>query len=134
MKIADLMSTELITANEADPVLEYVETFKDKRIHHMPVVDETGEVAGLVSSKDIESFVNLSAILEAKDDPVRMRDIMTAPVFSYFDDVTIDQAAQAMLDNRIHAIVAVNRNTEQTSGILTSTDILRYVASLKPGS
>lgn len=51
---------------------------------------------------------------------------MSSPVFTYSEDIHIGSAAQAMIDNQIHAIVVVRDN--QLAGLLTSTDLLKYMA------
>ncbi len=127
-KISDLMTPDPLTVRPDDLVLDHEDMFEENRIHHIPVVAEDGEVVGMVSNRDIENYASIMKV-SAGSSPtkVKIRDIMTTPVFSYFDDVDVKHAASAMVDNNIHAIVVMNKS-EEMIGIVTSTDLLRYLA------
>ncbi len=126
--VADLMTRNVLTLKPDDRVFEHLDVFKKNGIHHVPVVDADKHVVGLVSQKDIENYVNIIKILNDREDPVKIKDIMTAPVFTYSEEIGIDAAAQAMIDNDINAIVIRSRS-EELAGILTSTDLLRHLAN-----
>ena len=126
--IKDIMSRRLITLAPDDRVLDHLKIFEENGINHVPVT-ENRAVVGIVSRKDFENYVNITRVLQAVgDDPVLVRDIMTAPVFTYHENIHIEAAAQAMIDNVIHAIVITNEKQE-LEGIVTITDILKYVAN-----
>ncbi|MCP5502017.1 MAG: CBS domain-containing protein [Leptospiraceae bacterium] len=128
MKIKDLMTKKVITIPQDTPVLDMVEMFTMNRIHHIPVVDMEQNIIGMISNKDVENYITIVQTIKAKDKPVMAKEIMTHPIFSYYEDVSVVDAAKAMVDNKIHAIIVMNRKDEMV-GILTSTDILRFVAS-----
>ncbi|MBI37995.1 MAG: hypothetical protein CMF59_00225 [Leptospiraceae bacterium] len=130
--IADLMSRGPITVREDQKILEVVPIYREKNIHHIPVVDKQGDVIGMLSAKDVENFVTVTRIIEEEGSNVLVQEIMTQPIFSFYEDVSVQQAALAMVDNKIHAIVVADRNTEKMIGIVTSTDILMHVAGMKP--
>ncbi|MBU44809.1 MAG: hypothetical protein CMN76_16420 [Spirochaetaceae bacterium] len=130
--IAELMTRDPITVREDQKILEVVPLYKEKNIHHIPVVDKQGEVIGMLSAKDVENFVTVTRIIEEEGSDVLVQEIMTQPIFSFFEDVSVQQAALAMVDNRIHAIVVADKNTEKMIGIITSTDLLKYLAGQKP--
>lgn len=130
MKISQLMTPNPITLNPEDLVIDCIDIFEENRIHHIPVVDMEGEIVGMVSSKDFENYQNISRVLSGIDNPVKVSHIMTKPAFAYYENVTAHQAAQAMVDNNIHAIVVMSEKDEMV-GILTATDLLRYMATLK---
>ena len=130
--IVDLMSRGPITVREDQKILEVVPIYREKNIHHIPVVDKQGDVIGMLSAKDVENFVTVTRIIEEEGSNVLVQEIMTQPIFSFYEDVSVQQAALAMVDNKIHAIVVADRNTEKMIGIVTSTDILMHVAGMKP--
>jgi CBS domain-containing protein len=130
--ISDLMSTKLITIFPEEKVIDIIELFEKHKVHHLPVKDKkTKEIIGMVSDKDVISFLNITKLISSKDYSLKVKDIMTTPIFAYYEDVGIDQAAQAMLDNKIHAILVVSKETEEYIGIITSTDLLKYLAENK---
>ena len=53
VKIADLMSTDLITASPDISIEEAQEILKKNRIEKLPLVDNSGFLKGLITSKDI---------------------------------------------------------------------------------
>ncbi|MCB1317304.1 MAG: CBS domain-containing protein [Leptospiraceae bacterium] len=126
--IKQIMTRQVITLEPDDKILDHIEIFNEHRIHHVPVVSpEDGEIVGMVSNRDFENYANIHRILQGKDTPVRVKDIMTTPIFAYDEDVTVKAAAEAMIDNHIHSIAVVDKN-EKLCGILTSTDLLRLIA------
>jgi len=130
MKIKDIMTPNPFTILPEADVMDHLEIFQDNGVHHIPVITADGDVVGMISSKDFENFLNISAILKSNHRPLRVGDIMTKPVFSYYEDVTVEQCAGAMVDNKIHAVVVMNKQ-DQMIGIVTSTDLLRYLAGRK---
>ena len=125
--VADLMTRNVLTLKPSDRVVDHLDIFKQHGIRHAPVVD-AGKVVGIVSEKDFENYVNIIKIMNDREDPVEIKDVMTTPVFTYSEEIGIDAAAQAMIDNNINAIVIHSRG-EELAGILTSTDLLRHLAN-----
>ena len=132
--IRDLMSSQVVTLPPDGRIIDHAQLFQAHRIHHIPVVDKKGEVLGMVSSRDIANYHNITRIVNSTgEDPVTIRDIMTSPIFSYYEDVSIKDAATAMLDNHLHAVVVVDKS-EKMIGIITSTDLIRFIAHGGVGS
>ncbi|MFN3604300.1 MAG: HPP family protein [Leptonema sp. (in: bacteria)] len=133
ISISDLMSKTIITVEPQDKVIEIMDYFEKFKVHHLPVKDKkTQEIIGMVSDKDVTNFLNIMKLFSTENYALTVGEIMTTPVFAYYEDVSIDQAAKAMLDNKIHAILVVSRETEEYIGIITSTDLLRFLAEKKP--
>lgn len=128
--IAELMTPNPVMISPDDRAIDQIEVFQRNKIHHLPV-SEQGETVGMLSRKDVEHFLNIVRILTTEHYDLRVRDIMTTPIFAYDEDVGIDQAAAAMVDNHIHAILVVSKTSEEMLGILTSTDLLRYLSKGK---
>ena len=52
-KVADMMTKELVTCAPNDDAQSVLEKMTQGRFRHMPVLDETGEMVGLVTLGDI---------------------------------------------------------------------------------
>lgn len=129
MYIKELMSTGLVTLSPEDRIIEHLKIFEENEINHVPVLDSNREVIGLLTNRDFDNYVNIVKIIQAEaEDPIKVRDIMNERVFVYTENVHIESAAQAMVDNDIHAIVVVNEK-KQLIGIVTSTDLLKHLAN-----
>lgn len=51
-KVKDIMSSPLITVPENITVVECATKMKELRIHHLPVVDEKGNLVGMIAATD----------------------------------------------------------------------------------
>lgn len=130
MKIGKLMTPNPRTLHPDDQVLDCLDLIEEYRFHHIPVVDSDGEVVGMVSSKDFDNYLSITRIITGgKENPILVKDIMTTPIFSYYEDVPVHDAARAMVDNNINCVVVMNKE-DKMIGIVTSTDLLRYLSEL----
>lgn len=50
--VREIMTSPLITINADMPVPECARIMKEKKIHHLPVADEAGNLIGMVSATD----------------------------------------------------------------------------------
>jgi CBS domain-containing protein len=57
MKVSAIMSKELVTGSEEDPVYEGIEQMKQHGIRRLPVVDKEGYLAGILSVDDLLEFL-----------------------------------------------------------------------------
>jgi len=122
------MTQRVLTLQPEDRVLDHLNIFKDNNIKHVPVLSKDKQVVGMVSEKDFENYVNIVKILQSREDPVLVRDVMTTPAFTLSDKIEIQDVAQAMIDNSIHAMVITDENGHLL-GIVTSTDLLKHLAN-----
>lgn len=51
--VQNLMTAEVVTCKPDDPVSGVMALMDDRRIRHLPVVDENGELADIISIRDI---------------------------------------------------------------------------------
>ena len=103
------------------------------RIRHIPVLAE-GRLVGLLSERDLIGAAanqifglkqkSKSALLKT----VLIRDIMKKKIVTVTPDTTIKDAAHLMADRKIGCVPVVIDGA--LVGLLTTTDILRYVESL----
>ncbi len=52
-KIGNVMTTEIFSVKPSDYVFEAIRLMGDKQVRRIPVVEETGELAGIISMADI---------------------------------------------------------------------------------
>ena len=52
IKVFEVMSTPLITVSPDLKVIECARLMKEKRIHHLPVANESSEIIGMISAND----------------------------------------------------------------------------------
>lgn len=52
IKVRDIMTSPLFSVKKDMSIQECAELMKQKRIHHMPVVNEQGDLVGMISATD----------------------------------------------------------------------------------
>jgi CBS domain-containing protein len=63
LKAREIMHSPLITINAKLPLKECSVAMKENQIHHMPVVDDTGSLVGMISATDF--LVAAEAMIES---------------------------------------------------------------------
>ncbi len=53
LSIADVMTTNVITALPQDDLMSVAHTMTEKRFRHMPILDRDGELIGMISIGDV---------------------------------------------------------------------------------
>lgn len=56
--VADVMTRQVLTTHRARPVAELVELFADLGVHHLPVVDNSRHVLGMITQSDMIAALN----------------------------------------------------------------------------
>jgi len=98
-------------------------------IRHLPVLDDNGEVVGMISERDLRTHVGSPALFvlaQGKTD-LRVRDIMTWPVVTATIDQPVVELAKLFEDQRIGAVPIVD-GEGKLLGIVSYVDALRVLA------
>ena len=100
---------------------------QDKGIRHLPVIDETGRLLGMLTDRDIRHAAFVPALAEHtgwaphRVKAPRVRDVMTWSVVTTHADTTLVQAALTMFQRRIGSLPVVADG--RLVGILTESDV-----------
>ncbi|MBK5224212.1 MAG: CBS domain-containing protein [Acidimicrobiia bacterium] len=141
--VRDIMTTEVVTFTISDDVRSAMETLIERNIDAAPVLDESGAVAGVLSTGDLivkESRLHfptvisiLGASFELKsrdfDDDIEkalgssVGDVMSHPAIICPADATVEDAATLMHDNDISRLPVVDGSS--LVGIVSRGDIIR---------
>ncbi len=132
--ITKVMSVDVITVHRGQPLSEVWDILRDNKIHHVPVVDGSKPV-GLISATDI---LKLVYDVDGTDDRMlramlnhqfTIDDAMSADLVSLGVNATLQSAAELMSDGSIHSVLVLDAKGE-LAGIVTSTDLIRYLRDL----
>ena len=110
-----------------------IELCSEKRIRHLPVLDENNRLAGIVTDRDLRYFLSprIGTLSENTSDREslhrRVHQMMVRCVVYATADTGLPEAAQLMLTNRIGCLPVVDGD-RRVIGIITTTDLLRYIA------
>ncbi len=139
--VQDWMTRNLVTLSSASSVAEALILCRDRRIRHIPILDE-GRLVGIVSDRDIRDAS------PALGDPERARtlreirvgDVMTREVVTVYPQDSIENAAQQMYELKIESLPVVVEgpladegsavDEGELLGIVTSSDVMRALVML----
>ncbi len=125
-RVRDIMTAEVITVT-IDALLADAADLLDRfAITGMPVVDEAGRIAGVVTQTDLIR-VRLTGQLWARWPLLAVGDVMTRPALSIADETPIEEAARQMVAFGVHRLVVVD-DSQIAIGIVSTTDLVRAMA------
>lgn len=132
LRVRDLMSTEVHTLRRNDKLSVADDLMRMERIRHLPVLDDEGRLAGIVSQRDMFRSA-LARVLGYGDagqrkllDMLVVKEVMTNDVHTIGPDAPLSEAAARMLEQKIGCLVVVE--DERMIGILTEGDFVRRAA------
>ncbi len=118
LKVADIMSTALITVRASELVTEAHAEMESGAVRHLPVVDDHGRLVGVLSDRDL-----LRAATAVERHAPRVSEIMSPDVVKVGPDTPAHQAAALMLELTINSVAVVDEEGALV-GIVTATDFL----------
>jgi len=127
IKVVDVMTKNPLVMTPAETIGQADELMTENRIRQLPVVDE-GALLGIITDRDIRSFLTQSALVEpeerAKVLRTNVREIMTAEPLTLAPDDDLREALELLIEEKIGGIPVVDQ-AEGLVGIVTYVDVLR---------
>jgi CBS domain-containing membrane protein len=130
--VGDAMTRDAATLDRNDQLSVADDVMRLGRIRHMPVIDEDGEVVGIVTQRDLfrGALVRAFGYGEAAQrrilKTIAVKEVMTSDPLTTAPDVPLAEAGRRMLDHKIGCLPVVDRG--KLIGILTESDFVRLVA------
>ncbi len=121
--VAEIMATRLVTFTPETNIHRAIRVLLDRRISGAPVVDEDGNLVGVLSKKDCLKIVFSSRYHDDWGGPVR--DYMSAPVETLDADQDIVSAAQHFLGSHFRRFPVLRAG--KLVGQVSRADILRVL-------
>jgi len=134
---ADIMSRHLVTVTSGTSLTRVAALFRAHHFKTLPVVDENGRIAGIISQNDFIQRAIAAPELRASTllggtprATMRWRgraaDIMTTPVISVKDTTPVGALIPLLADHGVQA-VPINAD-ERLVGVVTRSDLLAVLA------
>ncbi len=127
--VADVMTRDLVTVDRNDKLATADDVMRLGRIRHLPVVDEEGALAGIVTQRDLFHSGILKALGYGTHARARALDLlvvkeaMTSEPVTTSPETPLAEAAQVMLDKKIGCLPVVSQG--KLVGLLTEADFVR---------
>jgi CBS domain-containing protein len=139
------MQKDVATAYETTPVTDLARTMTERHISHIPIVNRSRQVVGVVTAADMIakhasphlpkyfSLLGVSVPIESRKDDREIEkmlsttasEIMSVEVVSITPEADVDLAATVMLDNRVSFLPVVKDG--ELLGVIDENDIVRLL-------
>jgi CBS domain-containing protein len=153
------MQTHVVTVQRAASLLDVQRLLVEEEIHGAPVVDEEGELLGVISSTDVlraaDEEHNSARVrtnyfrdvlpyssphspdwsqqpvdLQDALSQIRAEDVMTRSVLAVPPDAPAAQVARVLREHRVHRVFVVERG--RLCGVVSTLDLLRVIEEMLP--
>jgi CBS domain-containing protein len=143
-KVADVMTRDVITVTPETTLRELATILSEKHINGVPVVDDKGNVLGVVSESDLVNqnkplhiptvFVILDSVIPMEN-PWRLQkefkrlaattvgDIYSKPAVSVEPDTDLSEVARIMSERRLYTLPVIEGG--KLVGVVGKADIIR---------
>jgi CBS domain-containing protein len=122
----------LVTFRPDQNIFEVIEIIIDKRISGGPVLDEAGQLIGIISEKDCLRIIVDQAYHNQLYDSPKVADYMTRKVITLSHDSDIVAAAGEFLNSPVRRLPVVRDGV--LLGQVSRRDILRAAKKINPTS
>ena len=136
MFAGEIMTRNIVTLRENESLTEAYQLVTTKRFRHVPVIDESGKIVGVLSDRDL--FRHAAGLNSVPENPQKawgaanqVKEIMSQPVLVGTPDTDIREVAQVLVRERIGCMPIVDESY-QVVGIVTRSDVLRTLVVQAP--
>jgi CBS-domain-containing membrane protein len=141
---ADVMTKDVITVKKGTTIRELAELFANRRISSFPVVDDNGELIGIVTETDLieqDKSLHIPTVISIFDWVIYLEsnkkfekelkkmtgqtvgDIFTEAVDSVKTTALLSEVADIMSSKKIHAVPVVEG--KKIVGVISRIDLIR---------
>ncbi len=134
MLVRNFMTTEVRTVMPETSSAEALRTAREYKVRRLPVLNKQRHVVGIVAEKDLNNAaearsMTLRPFARATGSGIKVGEIMTRGVIMVGPQVSLEEAARLMADNKIGGLPVVDEQ-QRLVGIITETDIFRVMVEL----
>jgi acetoin utilization protein AcuB len=137
MLVKDRMTSNPVTITPDTSFPEAFRTIREKRIRHLPVVDEQGKLIGVVAQTDLLhaspstatplNVFEMSYVLAN----LHVREVMSSPPITVPESAPLEEAARFMVEKKIGCLPVMRDGT--LVGVITETDIFEAFVEVLGG-
>ncbi|WP_233853633.1 CBS domain-containing protein [Paraburkholderia sp. HD33-4] len=149
MQASDIMTTQVVSIAPDSSVYDAAKLLVENRISGMPVVDDAGNVIGIVSEGDLLRRVETGtetprrswlaeflaptrqlAVEYLKERSIQVRDVMSTPAVTVAESASLTDVAQLLGRRHIKRLPVLSRG--KLVGIVSRSNLVRALASCAP--
>ena len=135
MPVKNWMTTDVVSVGPETSLLKVGKLMKDHHIRRIPVVDEQGQVIGIISDRDVrDASPSKATTLDMYEmhyllAELKAKNIMTAKPITVKPTDTVEQAALIMLDNKVGGLPVVD-DAGKLVGIISDHDVFKAMVDI----
>ncbi len=122
LSVSDVMSTDLVTVGPGESARRAYEIMRDRRIRHLPVVDD-GRLIGILSDRDLRPVLLSPGLTGAT-----VAELMSEEPATIAPGAPVEDAASLLVVRKIGCLPVVEG--ARLVGIVTETDLLAVLVEL----
>lgn len=127
---SDVMTAEPFTVSPDEYLLDAAARMQSARVRHLPIVDATNRVIGIISDRDVRAalgdptapFSERKQSLQAK--LTHVEHVMTSRVIAVSPTASVSEIGRLFVDHRLAAVPVVD-DEDKLLGIISYLDLLR---------
>ncbi len=129
MLVRDCMTPNPITLRPGSDPLAGVSLCESGGFCRLPVVDENGQLVGIITEHDMRLFLSKAPSPGVMRRQHRVEQVMHAPVITVSPDCPVEEAAQLMITHDIGGLPVLGAEGRLV-GIITRSDIFAQLAKM----
>jgi CBS domain-containing protein len=123
--IAEIMTEKLETIIITGSAQDAAKKMSDKDVSSLVVTDNNNKPIGIITERDL---VRKVSVKDVNSSNVLIKDILSSPLVTIDSKLTIEGAADTMVNNKVrHLLVVDNNNINRPIGVITATDFASYL-------
>jgi pyruvate-ferredoxin/flavodoxin oxidoreductase len=124
IRVAHLMTEGAVTCRPDTPLAEVHDLLSERQISCVVVVDDGGEMVGLLSTTDLARAQSLAARMDRSLPDLRAEHLMTPDVLTTRPEEPLAEAVERLVSNRVHRLVVTSeKEPTRPIGIFSLTDL-----------
>jgi len=138
LTVEQIYTDDVVSVREDDNIGTVINRLREHGVSRLPVLDESGDLTGVVTTYDLVDFVTRDVEKTTRGDrrgeverllDLPVVDVMSSPVTTVGPSDTVEDAVRTMLEEDFAGVVVVPADDPtQVVGVLTKTDVLRAIS------
>ncbi|MCF2142900.1 MAG: CBS domain-containing protein [Candidatus Heimdallarchaeota archaeon] len=130
MKVSEIMSTDFITIDKDQKLIDALSILRKKKDVGRLIVTQDNKVVGVISFRDVADRMGSHKTEGISPKSMHISAAMSYPIISIAPDADVVDAAKIMLENRISSLV-VMEDENNIKGLLKKIDFIKLLKNCK---
>ena len=121
-----IMRTDVITVPRGEDIREAIRIMALNNVTGLPVLNEDGTLAGIVTEKDV-----LALFYNGHDDPGKVEDFMTVHLICFDQEDSLADVVGCLITHGFRRVPILSKG--KLVGIISRRDIIKHISNFRYG-